>query len=189
MRRIVTSLLIGLLFISVPAGAQTLGTITGEVKDTSGAVIPGANVSAQNRSTNATREVQSNETGSYSFPALPPGPYVVRVELQGFRSVTQNVDLHVEQTVRVGHIEAVFPHDRFDLVREFQRQLLKDPCHAGSSNLILAELVEVDFVDRTTDGDETEMHGVEAVLLVEEECSRHRACPGGSTAFAPVRWG
>lgn len=101
MRRILPPLLFGLLFICAPVGAQTLGTITGEVKDTSGAVIPGANVSAQNRSTNATREAQSNETGSYSFPALPPGPYVVRVELQGFRSVTQNVDLHVEQTVRV----------------------------------------------------------------------------------------
>jgi hypothetical protein len=89
------------LFLCVPCSAQTLGTITGVVKDSSGAIIPGASVIAQNTSTNATREAQSNEAGAYSFPALPPGPYVVRVELQGFRTVTQGVELHVEQTVRV----------------------------------------------------------------------------------------
>src|SRR5688572_20391370 len=89
------------LALCVACSAQTLGTITGDVKDSSGAIIPGATVTAQNTSTNATREGQSNETGSYSFPALPPGPYVVKVELQGFRPVTQGVELHVEQTVRV----------------------------------------------------------------------------------------
>src|SRR5688500_4669857 len=89
------------LLTCVPALAQTLGTTTVGVKDASGAIIPGATVTAQSTSTNATREAQSNETGAYSFPALPPGPYVVKAELQGFRTVTQGVELHVEQTVRV----------------------------------------------------------------------------------------
>ena len=89
MRRILPPLLVGLLFMCASAGAQTLGTITGEVKDASGAVIPGANVTAQNTGTNATREAQSNEAGAYSFPALPPGPYIVKAELQGFRTVTR----------------------------------------------------------------------------------------------------
>src|SRR5688500_4903897 len=89
------------LFLCVPCSAQTLGTITGEVKDSSGAIIPGATVTAQNTSTNATREGHSNEAGAYTFAALPPGPYVVKAELQGFRTVAQNVELHVEQTVRV----------------------------------------------------------------------------------------
>ena len=101
MRRIVFSVLVCLLFVYVPAGAQTLGTITGEVKDTSGAVVPGANVTVTNTGTNATREAQSNEAGAYGFPALPPGPYVVKVELQGFQTVERKVELHVEQTVRV----------------------------------------------------------------------------------------
>ena len=101
MRRIFPSLFVALLLIAGSASAQTLGTITGDVKDASGAIIPGASVTAQNTSTNATREMQSNEAGAYTFAALPPGPYVVRAELQGFRTVTQNVELHVEQTVRV----------------------------------------------------------------------------------------
>ena len=73
--------------LCVPSFAQTLGTITGEVKDASGAVIPGATVTATNTGTNATREMQSNEAGAYSFPALPPGPYIVKAELQGFQTV------------------------------------------------------------------------------------------------------
>src|SRR5688500_10626880 len=101
MWRMFPSLFVALLLISGSASAPTLGTITGDVNDASGAIIPGASVTAQNTSTNATREMQSNEAGAYTFAALPPGPYVVRAELQGFRTVTQNVELHVEQTVRV----------------------------------------------------------------------------------------
>ena len=100
MRRSAFAVLVWLMTYA-PVTAQTLGTITGVVRDASGAVIPGATVTAQNTSTNATREVQSNAAGAYSFAALPPGPYVVKAELQGFRTVTQGVELHVEQTVRV----------------------------------------------------------------------------------------
>ena len=101
MRRSFPLLFVMLLLVAVPVGAQTLGTITGEVKDGSGAIIPGASVSATNTGTNATREMSSNESGIYTFTALPPGPYVVKSELQGFKTVEQKVDLHVEQTVRV----------------------------------------------------------------------------------------
>lgn len=89
------------LFLCVPCSAQTLGTITGEVKDASGAVIPGATITVQSTATNATREVQSNEAGAYSFPALPPGPYTVKAELQGFRTVTHSAELHVEEALRI----------------------------------------------------------------------------------------
>ena len=40
------------LFLSTPVFAQTLGTITGEVKDSSGGAIPGATVTVQNTGTN-----------------------------------------------------------------------------------------------------------------------------------------
>jgi hypothetical protein len=101
MRRSFPLIFIVLLLVAVPVGAQTLGTITGEVKDASGAIIPGAIVTATNTGTNAAREMPSNEAGAYTFTALPPGPYLVKSELQGFKTVQQNVELHVEQTVRV----------------------------------------------------------------------------------------
>ena len=100
MRRILPTVLVWLV-ACVPCMAQTLGTITGEVKDSSGAIIPGATVTAQNVATNATREGQSNTSGAYSFPALPPGTYTVKAELQGFKTVQNTAELHVEQTLRL----------------------------------------------------------------------------------------
>ena len=89
------------VFLWTPGYAQTLGTITGEVKDTSGAVIPGATVTAQNVATNAVRIQNSNEAGVFTFPAMPPGDYTVKAELQGFKTAQNKVELHVEQSVRV----------------------------------------------------------------------------------------
>ena len=89
------------LFLSAPAFGQTNGVITGEVKDSSGAFIPGATVTVTHRGTNALRTVQSNNDGLFTFPALPPGTYDVKAELQGFRPVTRDVELQVAQTARV----------------------------------------------------------------------------------------
>src|SRR5215216_2545529 len=89
------------LCLSVPGYAQTLGTITGEVKDASGGTIPGATVTAQNVATNALRTQQSNEVGAFAFPAMPPGEYLIKAELQGFKIAQNTVALHVEEQVRV----------------------------------------------------------------------------------------
>src|SRR5436190_20335448 len=81
--------------------AQTLGTITGQVKDATGAVIPGATVTVTNTATNATRTTVSNGVGLYDVPALPPGPYRVKSELDGFKNASRDVELQVQQTLRV----------------------------------------------------------------------------------------
>ena len=95
------SVCIPLLFC-LPLAAQTVGEITGEVKDSSGAVVSGATVTATNLSTNSARSAVSNDAGVYSFPALQPGIYNLKVEKQGFRTVTQNeVQLQVQQTARI----------------------------------------------------------------------------------------
>jgi len=56
MRRIFPMFVV-LLLVAIPVSAQTLGTITGDVKDASGAIIPGATVTATNTGTNASREM------------------------------------------------------------------------------------------------------------------------------------
>jgi hypothetical protein len=89
------------LFLGTLGYAQTLGTITGEVKDQSDATIPGATVTAQNVATNAVRTQQSNQAGQYSFTAMPPGTYQVKAELQGFKTLQNAAELHVEETLRV----------------------------------------------------------------------------------------
>ena len=82
-----------LLILSCLAGgaafSQTLGTITGEVTDASGAVVPGAMVTIRNVGTNALRKVATNAEGLYSVPSLQPGVYDVRVEKEGFRAAAR----------------------------------------------------------------------------------------------------
>src|SRR5262245_57845323 len=87
--------------LAASASAQTLGTITGEVKDSSGATIPGSTVTVTNVGTNAERTQASNEVGAFTFPAMPPGVYRVKAELEGFKMSENQVELHVEQTLRV----------------------------------------------------------------------------------------
>lgn len=82
--------------------AQTFGEITGLVQDQSGAALTEALVTVVNTETNATRTQPTNDAGVYSFPALPPGTYNVRVEKQGFKAAIQNnILLQVQQSARI----------------------------------------------------------------------------------------
>src|SRR6185369_1524954 len=97
-----------LLLSTLPAFGQTLGEVTGQVADPAGASITGANVTITNVNTNASRAAVTNEAGVYSFPALPPGTYNVRVEKSGFKSANTNqVDVQVQQTVRLDFALAI----------------------------------------------------------------------------------
>src|SRR5438093_8369794 len=79
-----------LLIAGVTAVAQqNTGTILGVVKDSSGAVVPGASVTMLNEETNLTRTVTTGENGAFRAPALPVGHYTVRVELAGFQTQAQ----------------------------------------------------------------------------------------------------
>ena len=91
-----------LVLVALPVAAQTsLGTIVGNVLDESGAAIPQVTVTITNEATSAVRTVTSNEAGSYTVPALPPGLYTVAAELKGFRSVVvSHLKLEVNQTLR-----------------------------------------------------------------------------------------
>src|SRR5262245_30777329 len=69
--------------------SQSTAQINGTVKDQSGAVLPGAEVSAIQTATGARRQVLTDETGSYTLTNLPIGPYTLEVALQGFRTHVQ----------------------------------------------------------------------------------------------------
>ena len=73
------------LFVAVAAWAQSdLGTITGYVKDPSGATVPGAKVTVSNQ-TGLQRQATSNESGRYVVTNVPPGIYSITVEAPGFK--------------------------------------------------------------------------------------------------------
>jgi hypothetical protein len=83
--------------------AQVLyGSILGNVRDQTGAAIPGADVQATNVETGLTRSAITNEFGAYNFPTLRAGTYTVRVAMPGFREyVRENVAVRVNSIVRV----------------------------------------------------------------------------------------
>src|SRR6266850_2452845 len=79
----------------------TTATLYGIVRDSSGAVLPGASVSATNEGTNLSREIITDERGEFAMPALPTGPYTLKIALPGFKTYTkQALPLGAGQTLR-----------------------------------------------------------------------------------------
>jgi len=73
--------------MAAPASAQaTSGTLSGTVKDGTGAVLPGVTIVITNTDTQLTRTIVTDPRGHYAAPDLPPGPYSVKGTLQGFNS-------------------------------------------------------------------------------------------------------
>jgi uncharacterized protein (DUF2141 family) len=78
------------LLVAAPAAAQfDRAQLSGRVKDAQAAAVPGATVTATNRSTQTATTVVSDSTGFYTFANLPPGRYDVTAELQGFKKSLQ----------------------------------------------------------------------------------------------------
>jgi hypothetical protein len=87
-----------LLVIHQPAALAQTASVTGTVTDTTGAVIPGANVSAQNKTTNASRSTITDGSGTYRITNLSPGLYAVVIEKQGFKAMGySSLELTVDQ--------------------------------------------------------------------------------------------
>jgi len=98
-RFLVFGLLIGL---SVAAIAQDTATLTGTVRDTSGAVIPAAAITITNVETGTVRGLKTNSAGEYVGAALLPGRYNITVAASGFRTYqAKNVTLRVAQDARI----------------------------------------------------------------------------------------
>ncbi|HYE74966.1 MAG TPA: carboxypeptidase regulatory-like domain-containing protein, partial [Blastocatellia bacterium] len=81
-----------LLMLALPllAQAQVLyGSITGNVTDASGDAVPGATVTVTNNQTNLSREVQTDNSGSFDVPTLQAGTYTIKVTASGFKTATK----------------------------------------------------------------------------------------------------
>jgi hypothetical protein len=91
-----------LCLVGDAVGQTSTGSITGVVVDSTGGVIPGADIELTNTATNATARTVSLDGGIFRFPAVPVGDYRISAELTGFeRTVLDRVVVSVGQTVRV----------------------------------------------------------------------------------------
>ena len=88
---------------STPVLAQVAtGSIVGTVLDTSGQVVPGAQVTIRNVNRNTSTSVVTDQSGAYTAPFLVPGTYEVHVALQGFKAwVRAGIVLQVNDRLRI----------------------------------------------------------------------------------------
>src|ERR1041385_3167632 len=92
MRRCVFLVVMTMIFVIGVSGdmwAQATAQISGAVKDQSGAVLPGVEITATQTDTQIARTTISNETGAYALPNLPIGSYRLEASLPGFRKFVQ----------------------------------------------------------------------------------------------------
>ena len=108
------------LLTAVPAQAQeTRGNINGVVRDLDG-VIPGAVVRITNTGTSQTQQRVTNSSGYFEAVLLNPGAYEVRVELPGYKTLSQTgISLAVGQTVNLSlTLEVGQVSEQIDVVAE-----------------------------------------------------------------------
>lgn len=111
LKRYLMTLVVMLMLPLISLAQQASGTIEGIIKDTTGAVIAGAEVVVTNTETGASRTFQTGEGGLYNIPSLTVGKYAIKVTAQGFAPkelggivvtvgsvVGVNVDLTVGET-------------------------------------------------------------------------------------------
>ncbi len=92
-----------LVLVCVSAwGQATTGSILGNVKDPSGAAIPGVAVVATNIDTNFSRDTISDSTGHFVIQYLPVGTYRLEVELTGFKKFVQaGIVVGIDRNARI----------------------------------------------------------------------------------------
>src|SRR5499433_553251 len=119
MKRALATFATMLAFCPIVLGQTVASQISGTVRDTTGAVLPGVEVKVTNTDTTATRSVVTAETGTYVIPNLPVGPYRLEASLPGFSTYAQsgivvqvnsnptiNIELQVGQVSSVLEVQA-----------------------------------------------------------------------------------
>jgi hypothetical protein len=104
----------GVLALSLLAATvwgQVTASITGTVRDTSGAIMPGAAVTVKHTESGLVRTAETDSNGNYTVPSLPVGRYEVSTEKTGFKqAVRRGINLVVAQeavvnlTLEVGNV-------------------------------------------------------------------------------------
>ena len=105
-------LAVAFCLLATPLMAQFRSSIEGTVTDASGAVLADVNVVLTNTATGVSQTAQSNGSGYFRFPTLPPGSYQLTATKPGFQTLTQeNVSLLAQEThtvpmvMKVGQVQ------------------------------------------------------------------------------------
>ena len=98
-KRLVTVVCLAFHVTLAAAQSNITGTLSGRITDQQGAVLPGVSVTATSANLQGARTVVTSEHGDFILPFLPPGEYVVTIELDGFTPLTNAVRVASTQAV------------------------------------------------------------------------------------------
>src|SRR5271157_1301774 len=132
-----------LLFFALSSFGQAVNaTLLGTVTDITGGVVANAKVTITEVNTGVSRSGQTNDSGNFVFPDVPPGNYLVTVEMTGFKkeerkdiallvNTTQRVDIqlqpgNISETIEVTGQAAVLQTDRADTGRNIDTMVVSE---------------------------------------------------------------
>ena len=117
------------------------GTVSGELTDSSGAVVQGAKVTLTDQAKGFTSTATSDAAGHYLFAAVPPGSYTVLVEMQGFQKAeTTNVKVNVSENA-IANLRLQIATTTQSIVVEAQTQTL------GTEDAVTGQVVNRRFIN------------------------------------------
>jgi hypothetical protein len=157
-RKLAFGLVVALVLLSLPAAfsqSTTAGDIAGVVTDPTGALVPGASVTLNSRSTGTTQSATTNAQGYYRFALLAPGQYTVTVTAAGFGKAEKTtpaaigqlstVDFHLEvaaqaQTVEITENAATVQTENGDIATTIVAEQLANLPNPGNDLSYVAQL-------------------------------------------------
>src|ERR1039458_3046947 len=81
--------------------AQTEGGVSGRIADSTGASMPGVEVTLTETATSGVRKTVTTQAGDYTFPEVPPGTYTLLAKHAGFKEAQSDTfEVQVDQSVR-----------------------------------------------------------------------------------------
>jgi hypothetical protein len=166
---------------STPASAQGASTSTslaGTVVDTTGAVIPGADILVKNDGTGAQHSTVSNDRGYFTVPALEPGTYTVTIKLMGFKTaVLSSVKLVaatpqvVKGVLEVGGLEET-------ITVTSSTELMQTQSAAVQTTIVVQQIQQLPLVTRTALDFVTSLPGVQSPGNMTSRSSVINGLPG-----------
>ncbi|HXG95113.1 MAG TPA: TonB-dependent receptor [Blastocatellia bacterium] len=142
-------LLIPLAFTASARAQAVYGSIIGTVTDPQGAAVAGATVTVTDLTKNVSSTVQTNEDGNYTVTHLIPGRYSVKVEAQGYKSTTQEVDVKADVAARTDFaLQVGAVTEQVTVTAEAQQLTLKTDRAEVSTTFSQTQLEELPIFNR-----------------------------------------
>ena len=101
LKRLICLAAVAISTVTIAMAQFESGSLTGIVKDPTGAVVAGATVELRNHSTNVVRTTRTSDGGEYDFVAVQPGGYSITAKQPGFKGQVQNFQLVVGQRLAI----------------------------------------------------------------------------------------